>query len=142
MFGPRSGSQSVGPDQRTSPPTFAEWITGPARTKWHPLSPHLAQGVMWPWRRGGSEVARPIPPCNPRAAAPTFHGDGRFLMEELRWDSTTGRLEYRWGPVKTDLAAESERIHRQIREAKARRKEGTPPFRSGSTDPERGAPSK
>ena len=33
-------------------------------------------------------------------------------------------LEYRWGPVKTDMAAESERIRRQIREAKARRKEG------------------
>ena len=33
-------------------------------------------------------------------------------------------LEYRWGPVKTDLTAESERIRRQIREAKKRRKEG------------------
>ena len=30
-------------------------------------------------------------------------------------------LEYRWGPVKTDLAAESERIRRQIREAKEAR---------------------
>ena len=53
-------------------------------------------------------------------------------------------LEYRWGPVKTDVAAESERIRRQIRDAKARRKEGVrpPPFRSGSTDQGRGAPSK
>ena len=52
-------------------------------------------------------------------------------------------LEYRWGPVKTDLTAESERIRRQIREAKARRKEGVepPPVRSGSTAQERGAPS-
>ena len=52
-------------------------------------------------------------------------------------------LEYRWGPVKTDLAAESERIRRQIRDAKKRRKEGVgaPPIRSGSTDQERGAPS-
>ncbi len=52
-------------------------------------------------------------------------------------------LEYRWGPVKTDMDAESERIRRQIRDAKARRKEGVgaPPFRSGSTGQERGAAS-
>ena len=51
-------------------------------------------------------------------------------------------LECRWGPVKTDLAAESERIRRQIREAKARRKEraGATPLRSESTDQEGGAP--
>ena len=50
-------------------------------------------------------------------------------------------LEYRWGPVKTDMAAETERIRRQIREAKARRKERAAPMRRGSTDQERGAPS-
>ena len=51
-------------------------------------------------------------------------------------------LEYRWGPVKTDMDAESERIRRQIREAKARRKEGVgaTPIRSGSTG-QGGAPS-
>ncbi len=53
-------------------------------------------------------------------------------------------FEYRWGPAKTDLAAESKRIRRQIREAKARRKEngmGATPFRSEPTEQERGAPS-
>ena len=49
-------------------------------------------------------------------------------------------LEYRWGPVKTDLAAESERIRRQIREAQARRKGRAAPMRRGPTDQERGAP--
>ena len=53
-------------------------------------------------------------------------------------------LECKWGPVKTDLAAESERIRRQIRDAKARRKEGAgaTTLRSESTEQERGAPPK
>ena len=44
-------------------------------------------------------------------------------------------LEYRWGPVKTDLAAESERIRRQIREAKERRKENGTHDRPGPDNP-------